>query len=103
MDDPPDVDTLVAGLISNSDSTRKYAVFRLQGLLSYPEFAEAFIQRDGLPALREAVLQTTGNTQAYALGGMDKLLALDMGWEGVDPQVIEKVSSRTRLSAMNLS
>lgn len=92
MDDPPDVDTLVSGLMSNADSTRKYAVFRLQGLLSDPDFAEAFMQRDGLLALREAVIQTTGNTQAYALGSLGKLLALDIGWEGVDAQVIERVS-----------
>ena len=91
MDEPPDVDTLVSGLISNSDSTRKYAVFRLQGLLSDPDFADAFMQRDGLLALREAVMETVGNTQAYALGSLDRLLALDMGWEGVDALVIEKV------------
>lgn len=93
MDDPPDVDTLVRGLISNSDSTRKYAVFRLQGLLSDHDFADAFMQRDGLLALREAVMETSGNTQAYALGSLDRLLALDMGWEGVDAAVIEKAVS----------
>ena len=91
MEDPPDVDTLVSGLAGESESARKYAVFRLQGLLSDPSFADAFIQGDGLLALREAVMQTTGNTQAYALGSLDKLLELDMGWEGVDWLVIEKV------------
>jgi engulfment/cell motility protein 1 len=91
MDDPPDVETLVSGLVSESDSARKYAVFRLQGLLSDPSFADAFVQGDGLLALRDAVMQTSGNTQAYALGSMNKLLELDMGWEGVDVLVIEKV------------
>lgn len=97
MDEPPDVDTLVSGLMSNYDSTRKYAVFRLQGLLGEPEFAIAFLQRDGLIALREAVMETTGNTQAYALGSLDKLLALDVGWEIVDALVIEKVRYRVVL------
>ena len=96
MDDPPDVDTLVSGLLSEADSTRKYAVFRLQGLLTDPTFAHAFLQRDGLLALREAVMQTTGNTQAYALGSLDRLLDLDMGWEVVDALVIERVSCRVK-------
>lgn len=93
MDDPPDVETLVAGLLSDQESTRKYAVFRLQALLSDYSFADAFVEGDGLLALRDAVMQTNGNTQAYALGSLDKLLELDMGWEGVDTLVIEKVRS----------
>lgn len=96
MDDPPDVETLVAGLMSDSESARKYAVFKLQGLLSDPSFADAFVQGDGLLALRDAVMQTTGNTQAYALGSLDKLLELDMGWDGIDVLVIEKVSGTSR-------
>ena len=91
MNEPPDVETLVSGLVSDQESARKYAVFRLQALLSDPSFADAFVEGDGLLALREAVMQTSGNTQAYALGSLDKLLELDMGWEGVDVLVIEKV------------
>jgi engulfment/cell motility protein 1 len=91
MDDPPDVVTLISGLRSENESARKYAVFKLQGLLSDPSFADAFVQGDGVVSLRDAVMQTTGNTQAYALGSLDKLLELDMGWEGVDILVIEKV------------
>jgi len=90
--DAPSVDTLVDGLLSDSDSARKYAVFKLQALLSDPSFADAFCQGDGLLALREAVMQTSGNTQAYALGSLDKLLELDMGWEVVEIGLIEKVS-----------
>lgn len=100
MEDPPDVDTLVSGLMSNADSTRKYAVFRLQGLLSYSAFAEAFLQRDGLLALREVIMEATGNTEAYAMGSMNKLLELDMGWEGVDALVIERVSPGGKIEAM---
>lgn len=91
MDDYPDVETLVSGLMSPAESTRKYAVFRLQTLLSEHDYADAFIQADGLLALRDAVMHTTGNTQAYALGSFGKLLELDMGWDGVDIHVIEKV------------
>lgn len=91
MDDPPDVATLVAGLIADSESARKYAVFKLQGLLADPSFADAFIQGDGLPALRLCVLEAGGNAQAYALGSLLVLLELDMGWEIVDGDVVEKV------------
>jgi engulfment/cell motility protein 1 len=91
MDDSPDVATLIAGLVADSESARKYAVFKLQALLSDPSFADAFIQADGLPALRRCMLDTAGNTQAYALGSLDALLELDMGWDFVDGVVIEKV------------
>lgn len=91
MDEPADVATLVGGLKAESESARKYAVFKLKGLLSDPSFADAFIDRDGLPALRHAVLHTTGNTQAYALGSLDALLELDVGWECCDKKVLEKV------------
>lgn len=91
MDDNPDVETLVAGLVADSESTRKYAVFKLQGMLNDPGFADAFIEGDGLPALRRCVLESAGNTQAYALGSLDALLELDLGWEGADSEVIGKV------------
>ena len=89
--DEPDVATLVAGLSAESESARKYAGFKLQSLLSDPSFADAFIQGDGLLPLRQAVVDATGNTQAYALGSLDALLEMDMGWEIVDSMVIEKV------------
>jgi engulfment and cell motility protein 1 len=91
MDNPPDVEFLITGLIADNESARKYAVFKLQGLLSDPSFADAFIQADGLPALKQCVLEATGNTQAYALGSVDALLELDMGWDVVDSVVVEKV------------
>lgn len=93
MEEPPDVATLVAGLLAESESAKKYAVFKLKGLLGDPAFADAFIQADGLPALRRAVLDTSGNTQAYALGSLDALLELDVGWECCDAEVLEKVDS----------
>ena len=95
MEDPPDVATLISGLVSDNEGARKYAVFRLQSLLADPSFADAFIQADGLYPLRHTVLETSGNTQAYALGSLDALLELDSGWEAVDEAIIEKVSYGT--------
>ena len=91
MDEPPDVATLVAGLVAESESAKKYAVYKLKGQLGDPSFADAFIQNDGLAPLRQAVLNTSGNTQAYALGSLNVLLELDMGWECIDEAVLDKV------------
>lgn len=96
MDETPDVATLIAGLNASNESARKYAVFKLQGLLADPSFADTFIQADGLPALRDCVLDANGNAQAYALGSMVVLLELDMGWEGIDEEVVGKVCTRAR-------
>lgn len=90
MDPTPDVATLVRGLQSDNEGSRKYAVFRLQNLLSEPDFAEAFIATEGLDALGSVVLESTGNTQAYALGSLGKLLEGGLGWEVVGAGVIEK-------------
>lgn len=94
MEEPPDVATLVSSLHASqsSESARKYAVFKLKGLLCDPAFAHAFILHGGLPELRQMVLESTGNTQAYALGSLDALLELDLGWECCDGEVLEKVS-----------
>ncbi|TKA68101.1 hypothetical protein B0A55_08570, partial [Friedmanniomyces simplex] len=93
MEDPPDVAALINGLVAENEGARKYAVFKLQSLLGDPSFADAFIEGDGLYALRQAVLETTGNMQAYAFGSLDALLELDMGWDIVDGAVIEKAVS----------
>ncbi|KAK4545655.1 hypothetical protein LTR36_002608 [Oleoguttula mirabilis] len=90
MEDPPDVTALIEGLVSETESVRKFAIFKLQTLLGDPSFAEAFIEGDGLLPLRQAVLETGGNAQAYALGSLDALLELDMGWDVVDGAVIGK-------------
>ncbi|KAK5132773.1 hypothetical protein LTR08_008658 [Meristemomyces frigidus] len=91
MDDVPDVATLVSGLVTDSsESARKYAVFKLQSLLSDPSFADSFIDADGLLPLRQVVLEAGGNTQAYGLGSLDALLELDKGWDAVDGALIER-------------
>lgn len=94
MEEPPDVFTLVAGLTAESESAQKYAVFKLKSALGDMSWADEFIRAGGLPALRQAVLDTNGNTQAYALGSLDALLELDLGWECCDGEVLEKVGCR---------
>ncbi|KAF2859165.1 hypothetical protein K470DRAFT_219776 [Piedraia hortae CBS 480.64] len=90
MADPPDVSALVDCLISDNEGTRKYAVFKLQTLLQEPSFVDAFLEKNGLYALRHAALETSGNTQAYAFGSLDVLLSSDIGWAAVDAHLIDR-------------
>lgn len=87
----PDVETVVAGMISDQDSARKLAVYHLQSLLADPSFADAFIQGNGLPVLRRVVMQENGNTLAYALGSLTRLLEVELGWETVGTDIIGRV------------
>lgn len=90
MDPSSDISSLIEGLHSEHESARKYAVFRLQNLLSDPDFAATFVETTGLNALAGVVLDSTGNTQAYALGSLGTLLEGGLGWDVVDGPIIEK-------------
>lgn len=91
MDSQPDVATIVAGMVSENESHRKLAAFHLQTLLSDFEFADTFVQGDGLPVLRRIILEDKSNTLAYALGSLNRLLEQDLGWEEVGSEVIGRV------------
>lgn len=85
---PEDV---VYALSSNNDASRKMGVFKLQSCIGDPSFAELFILHGGLEALKELVLNTTGNTLAYSLSSYSKLLEVDKGWESVDQPLLERI------------
>ncbi|PNS17109.1 Engulfment and cell motility protein 2 [Sphaceloma murrayae] len=90
MDGTMDVSTIVQGMNSESESTRKLAAFHLQSLLADTEFVDAFVQGDGMLALNNMVLRENGNTLAYALGSLNRILELDFGWEQVGIEVAER-------------
>jgi len=69
------------------------AVFKLQSSIGDPSFAEAFIAQGGLSELKTLCLTSNGNTLAYALTSLGRLLELDKGWDAVDGGVVERVSS----------
>lgn len=92
------VPDLVARLGSEEDSVRKMAAFKLQSVIGDPSFADVFIAEGGLPRLRALVLRATGNTLAYSLTSLSRLLELDQGWEFIDEDVIERVSNRNMAS-----
>ncbi|KAI9698311.1 MAG: hypothetical protein M1820_007473 [Bogoriella megaspora] len=80
---------LINRMRSDEDSARKMAVFKLQQVIGDPSFADVFIQEGGLSRLRSLCLRTSGNTLAYSLGSLNRLLELDMGWEIISEEMIE--------------
>lgn len=87
------ISELVERLGKEEDSTRKMAAFKLQSAIGDPSFADVFIQEGGLPKLRYLCLHASGNTLAYGMASLSKLLELDRGWEEVSEELIERVST----------
>ncbi|KAI5221564.1 hypothetical protein AUEXF2481DRAFT_4461 [Aureobasidium subglaciale EXF-2481] len=85
-----DVRSIIAGIASDSESSRKLSVYHLQSLVSEPSFARAFVQFQGVPALKQVVLEENGNALAYALGSLTRLLEMDLGWDHLSSDVIER-------------
>jgi engulfment/cell motility protein 1 len=86
-----DVRSIIAGIASDSESSRKLSAYHLQSLVSDPAFARAFVQAQGVPALKQVVLEDNGNALAYALGSLTRLLEMDLGWDHLSSDVIERV------------
>ncbi|KAF2187025.1 hypothetical protein K469DRAFT_571400 [Zopfia rhizophila CBS 207.26] len=82
---------LVERLSSEEESVRKMAVFKLQSAIGDPSFADVFINEGGLPKLRFLALHSTGNTLAYCLTSLSRLLELDKGWDHVTDDLIKRV------------
>ncbi|PYI07436.1 hypothetical protein BO78DRAFT_341572 [Aspergillus sclerotiicarbonarius CBS 121057] len=85
------VSELVERLGSDEDAVRKMAVFKLQGSIGDPSFADIFIAEGGLARLRYLTLHASGNTLAYSLTSFARLLEVDKGWDLVDQEVVERV------------
>lgn len=79
--DQADIPALLARLASDEDASRKMAVFKLQSSINDPAFADVFISSGGLIILRRLIMTTGGNTLAYSLQSLTRLLEVDMGWD----------------------
>ncbi|OAA32666.1 ELMO/CED-12 family protein [Moelleriella libera RCEF 2490] len=79
--DQADIPALLARLSSDEDAARKMAVFKLQASINDPSFADVFISSGGLVVLRSLIMGSGGNTLAYSLQSLTRLLEVDMGWE----------------------
>lgn len=94
--DNTSISDLVERLGSEEDAVRKMAVFKLQGSIGDPSFADIFIAEGGLAKLRYLTLHATGNTLAYSLASFARLLEVDKGWEFADEELVERVSSASK-------
>ena len=79
--DQADVPALLSRLASDEDASRKMAVFKLQSSINDPAFADVFISSGGLVVLRRLIMGSSGNTLAYSLQSLTRLLEVDMGWD----------------------
>ncbi|ORY66398.1 ELMO/CED-12 family protein [Pseudomassariella vexata] len=79
--DQADIPALLSRLASDEDAARKMAVFKLQSSINDPAFADVFISSGGLIILRRLIMSTGGNTLAYSLQSLSRLLEVDMGWD----------------------
>jgi len=89
--DSVNVSELVARLGAEEESTKKMAAFKLQTAIGDPSFADVFIYEGGLPKLRFLALHATGNTLAYGLTSLARLLELDKGWDHVTDDLIARI------------
>lgn len=78
--DQADIPALLSRLASDEDAIRKMAVFKLQNSINDPAFADVFIS-GGLTVLRRLIMSSGGNTLAYSLQSLKRLLEVDMGWD----------------------
>ncbi|KAK0735014.1 ELMO/CED-12 family-domain-containing protein [Lasiosphaeria miniovina] len=79
--DQADIPALLSRLASDEDAARKMAVFKLQSSINDPAFADVFISSGGLVVLRRLIMSAGGNTLAYSLQSLSRLLEVDMGWD----------------------
>lgn len=79
--DQADIPALLSRLASDEDAARKMAVFKLQSSINDPAFADVFISSGGLIILRRLIMSSGGNTLAYSLQSLSRLLEVDMGWD----------------------
>lgn len=79
--DQADIPALLSRLASDEDASRKMAVFKLQSSINDPAFADVFISSGGLSVLRRLIMTASGNTLAYSLQSLTRLLEVDMGWD----------------------
>lgn len=101
--DSVNVSELVARLGAEEESVRKMAVFKLQSAIGDPSFADVFIYEGGLPKLRFLALHSTGNTLAYCLTSLARLLELDKGWDHVTDDLVARVSRPERNHRQHLT
>ncbi|OBZ74056.1 Engulfment and cell motility protein 3 [Grifola frondosa] len=73
------------------DARLGLALTSLRKLIREEQFANEFLNRDGLRELIEVINTSHGNVLAYALTAMQNLMELDYGWDNLDNVFILKI------------
>ncbi|KAI5123515.1 hypothetical protein M0805_006675 [Coniferiporia weirii] len=82
---------IVEKLSIRDEKTLRMTLFSLQKFIREEQFANEFLQRDGLKELIDVIGVSHGNTLAYALNAMQNLMELDYGWSTLDHSFIHVV------------
>ncbi|TFK39866.1 ELMO/CED-12 family-domain-containing protein [Crucibulum laeve] len=69
----------------------RLTLFSLQKFIREEQFAQEFLNNDGLAELVDVIDTSSGNTLAYALTAMQNLMELDYGWSTLDDRFIFRV------------
>ncbi|KAG6832265.1 hypothetical protein H0H87_002161 [Tephrocybe sp. NHM501043] len=88
-------------LSQKNEKNLRFTLFSLQKFIREEQFAQEFINYNGLRELVSVIYDSNGNTLAYALSAMQNLMELDYGWATLDDefifQVVQILSSPTSL------
>ncbi|KAI8977655.1 ELMO/CED-12 family-domain-containing protein [Mycotypha africana] len=76
------------GTSTKDDKSLKIATFSLQTYLKDRDFAVEFLEKDGLQSLCDIILNSSGNTLAYALNSLLSLMEHEIGWDSLDIKFI---------------
>ncbi|KAG6812771.1 hypothetical protein H0H92_000541 [Tricholoma furcatifolium] len=78
-------------LSKKNERNLKLTLFSLQKFIREEQFAQEFINHNGLQELVSVIYDSNGNTLAYALTAMQNMMELDYGWASLDDEFIFKV------------
>ncbi|KAG2011760.1 hypothetical protein CC2G_011842 [Coprinopsis cinerea AmutBmut pab1-1] len=77
---------------NNDDSTDlRLTVFSLQKYMKEEQFANEFLNNNGLSYLVRVIETASGNTLAYALTSLQNLMEFEYGWSTLDDEFILRV------------
>ncbi|KAI3602585.1 elmo ced-12 family protein [Moniliophthora roreri] len=82
---------MVEKLGMRDDRSLRLNLFSLQKFIREHEFAQEFIDRNGVAELVDVIYTTHGNILAHALLAMQNLMELEYGWSTLDATFISKI------------
>lgn len=78
---------------SSSTTDMKKLMFTLQYAVREQEYYSVFLKLEGLAHLARIILESQGNTLAYALTALSNIMDHDYGWDQFSPEFIGNIVS----------